>query len=316
MRICVLAGGVGSARFCAGLVRVVDPSDVTVIVNTGDDARMQGLYVSPDVDTVLYHMAGLTDWERGWGAAEESYRSHERYVELAERAGDTGVDLQEWFTLGDLDLATNMLRSRMLDAGRPLADAIDALRRALGVGARVLPMSNDPVRTVLETATGEVLDFQTYFVRHRHTDPISAVHFEGVTNASPAPGVLDAIAGADLLLIPPSNPIVSIGPVLSVRDIRDAAGSVPKRVAISPIVGGKALKGPADMLMRSLGHRQDAIGVARIYEGLIDTFVLDEADAMLAGDVANIGVRPIVCDTIMSSAEASAAVVKTVLERV
>jgi LPPG:FO 2-phospho-L-lactate transferase len=316
MRICAIAGGVGSARFLTGVARVVDPAELTIVANTGDDARVQGLYVSPDIDTILYHLAGLTDWERGWGTNDESYRTHERYSELVARAGDVGVDLQEWFTLGDLDLATNMLRTRMLDAGRSLTDATDAVRRALQVGAKVLPMSNDPVRTVLTTTDGDVLDFQTYFVRRRHTDEISAVTFDGIAGASPAPGVLDAIKGADLLLIPPSNPIISIGPVLAFRGVRDAVAAVRTRVAVSPIVGGKALKGPADMLMRSLGHAQDAVGVARIYQGLIDVFVLDQIDASLAPSVEALGMRAVVCDTIMSGPEAAGIVAKSVLESV
>jgi LPPG:FO 2-phospho-L-lactate transferase len=316
MRICVIAGGVGSARFCAGLVRVVDPSDVTIVVNTGDDERMRGLHVSPDVDTVLYHLAGLTDWDRGWGATGESYRAHDRYVELVSRVGDVAVDMHEWFTLGDVDLATNMLRSRLLDAGKTLTEATDALRRGLGVQACVLPMSNEPVRTMLRTSGGEVLDFQTYFVRRSHSDEITGVEFAGIADASPAPGVLEAIAGADLVLIPPSNPIVSIAPVLAFRGIRDAAAAVRTRVAVSPIVGGKALKGPADMLMRSLGHDQTAVGVARIYKDAVDVFVLDEADAALSPDVEALGLRAVVVDTIMSSPEASASVAKAVLASV
>jgi LPPG:FO 2-phospho-L-lactate transferase len=316
MRIVVLAGGVGSARFCAGLVRVVDPAELTVIVNTGDDARMRGLHVSPDIDTVLYHMAGLNDWERGWGATGETYRVHERYLELVSRAGDTGADLHDWFTLGDVDIATNMLRSRLLDAGRSLTEATDAVRRALGVEVKVLPMSNERVSTMLTNTAGELLDFQTYFVQRAHTDEISAVVFDGIGDASPAPGVLEAIGAADLLLIPPSNPIVSIAPVLAFRGIRDAVAAVRRRVAVSPIIGGRALKGPADMLMRSLGHEQTAVGVARIYRDLIDAFVLDNADASLAPDVEAMGLRAIVVDTIMSSPEASASVAKSVLANV
>ena len=294
----------------------MDPADLTVIVNTGDDARMRGLHVSPDIDTVLYHMAGLNDWERGWGATGESYRVHERYLELVSRLGETDVDLHDWFTLGDVDLATNMLRSRLLDAGRSLAVATDAVRRALGIGAKVLPMSNEPVRTVLTTSDGEVLDFQTYFVRRQHTDEIAAVSFDGIVGAVPAPGVLDAIRAADVLLIPPSNPIVSIGPILAFRGIRDAVRGVRTRVAVSPIIGGRALKGPADMLMRSLGHAQDAVGVANIYKDVIDAFVLDEADAALVPAIEALGVRAIVCDTIMSSPEAAAVVAKSVLQSV
>ena len=316
MRIVVIAGGVGSARFCAGLVRVVDPADLTVIVNTGDDARMRGLHVSPDIDTVLYHMAGRSDWERGWGATGESYLVHERYLELASRAGETGEDLHEWFTLGDVDLATNMLRSRLLDAGRTLAEATDAVRRALGIAPTVLPMSNEPVRTVLTSTGGDVLDFQTYFVRHQHADEIGAVSFDGIVRASPAPGVVDAIRHADVVLIPPSNPIISIGPVLAFRGIRDAIAGVRRRVAVSPIIGGRALKGPADMLMRSLGHEQTAVGVARIYRNVVDAFVLDEADAALAPEVEALGLRAVVADTIMSSPEAAASVAKAVLSGV
>lgn len=314
MRICAISGGVGSARFLSGLVRVIDPADLTIVANTGDDARMQGVYVSPDIDTILYHLAGQTDWERGWGTSGESYRTHERYVELVARAGDVGADLQEWFTLGDIDLATNMLRTRILDAGLGLSIAIDAVRRGLGITATVLPMSDDPVHTVLTTRDREVLEFQTYFVRRLHADEIAAVAFQGAERAAPAPGVLEAIGAADLIVIPPSNPILSIGPVLAVPGIRDAIerASVP-RVAVSPIVGGKALKGPADMLMRSLGHAQDAVGVARIYAGLVDAFVLDETDAALAPDVEALGLRAIVCDTIMSSPEAAARVAKDVL---
>ena len=313
MRVCVIAGGVGSARFCAGLVRVVDPVDLTVVVNTADDARMRGLHVSPDVDTVLYHLAGLNDWDRGWGTTDESYRSHDRYVELVQRAGVGDADLHEWFTLGDLDLATNMLRSRLLDAGKSLAEATDALRRALGVQTTVLPMSDDPVRTVLRNTAGETLDFQTYFVRRQHADEIAGVEFEGVNAASPAPGVLAAIEAADLVLIPPSNPIVSVGPVLAVPRVREAVQKARLRLGVSPIVGGRALKGPADMLMRSLGHEQTATGVARIYQGLLDVFVIDDADGSLAPEVSSLGMRAVVCDTIMSSSEKAAIVAKSVL---
>lgn len=317
MRVCAIAGGVGSARFCAGLVRVIDPDDLTVVSNTGDDDRMQGLYVCPDIDTLLYHLAGLADWERGWGVASETYRSHERYVELAARAGVPGTDLHEWFTLGDTDLATNLLRTRLLDAGRPLHVAVAAVGRALGVRPVVLPMSDDAVRTRLETAAGEVLDFQTYFVRRRHTDEVRAVRFEGAENARPSPGVVEAIAAADVVVIPPSNPIVSVAPVLAVPGVRDAVAATDAvRVAVSPIVSGRALKGPADMLMRSLGHAQDAVGVARIYEGLVDAFVLDEQDAALAPKIEALGMRAVVCDTIMSSPDAAGGVAKSVLGHV
>lgn len=292
----------------------MNPGDLTIIVNTADDARVQGLHISPDIDTVLYHLAGLSDWERGWGLSKESFAAHDRYRELAAGAGDSSVDLQEWFALGDRDLATHLLRSRLLDEGRTLSEATDALRRALGLACVVVPVTDDPVRTVLTTREGEVLEFQTYFVKNRHADEISAVEFTGATQARPAAGVVEAIASADVLFIPPSNPIVSIGPVLAVPGIRDAiASTTAKRIAVSPIIGGRALKGPADMLMRSLGHEQDAVGVARIYEGLVDVFVLDEADRARADDVESVGMRAIVCDTIMSSPEAAGRIARGIL---
>lgn len=315
MRVCVLAGGVGSARWLAGAVRVVDPSELTVIVNVGDDERVRGLHVSPDVDTVLYHLAGLEDWERGWGTAGESYAVQERYAELASRAGEDDTDLQEWFTLGDRDLATNLLRTRLLDAGRPLSEATDVLRRALGVPCRVLPATDDTLRTVLRTTDGRTLDFQEYFVRRRQEPAIAEVVVRG--DADAAPGVIDAIETADVLVIPPSNPILSVEPVLAVAGVRATLASRTRpSVAVSPIVGGRALKGPADLLMRSLGHDVSALGVARLYRALVDVFVVDERDAALAGDIASLGLRPLVCDTVMRSPEQAATLAKTILDAV
>jgi LPPG:FO 2-phospho-L-lactate transferase len=315
MRVCAIAGGVGSARFLAGLVRVVDPSEVTVIGNTGDDERVRGLHVSPDIDTVLYHLAGETDWERGWGIADESFVANDRYVSLVERAG-VDADMQEWFGLGDRDLATNMFRTRLLDAGRSLSFAVDALRRAMGIASTVLPMSDTSVRTELITAGGERLDFQTYFVRRQHGDDISAVDFVGADAASPATGVLEAIAGADVLVIPPSNPIVTVAPVLAICGVRDAiAASGATRIAVSPIVGGRAIKGPLEALLRSFGHDVSPAGVAAIYGGLVDVFVLDEQDAGSAPAIEALGMRAVVCDTIMSSPEAAARLAKDVLAR-
>ena len=317
MRVCVIAGGVGSARFLAGLVRVVDPSEVTVIGNTGDDERVRGLHVSPDIDTVLYHLAGETDWERGWGMSDESFVANSRYVSLVERAG-VDVDMQEWFGLGDRDLATNMFRTRLLDAGRPLSFAIDALRRAMGIGSVVLPMSDSPVRTELVTASGERLDFQTYFVRRQHGDEVVSVEFVGASDvARPAPGVLDAISSAGVVVIPPSNPIVTVAPVLAVPGIRDAiARSSAVRVAVSPIVGGRAIKGPLEPLLRAFGHDVSPSGVAAIYRGLVDVFVLDALDASEAAAVEALGMRPVVCDTIMSGPDEAARLAKEVLDDV
>ena len=316
MRVCVIAGGVGSARFLAGLVRVVDPSEVTVIGNTGDDERVRGLHVSPDIDTVLYHLAGETDWERGWGMSDESFVANSRYVDLVSRAA-VDVDMQEWFGLGDRDLATNMFRTRLLDSGRPLSFAIDALRRAMGIGSVVLPMSDSPVRTELVTVAGERLDFQTYFVRRQHGDLIATVDFVGDDVARPAPGVIEALEGAELIVIPPSNPIVTVAPVLAVPDIREAIErSSAVRVAVSPIVGGRAIKGPLEALLRAFGHDVSPSGVARIYGGLVDVFVLDALDAAEAAAVEPIGMRPLVCDTIMSGPDEAARLAKEVLDGV
>ena len=313
MRVCVIAGGVGSARFLAGLVRVVDPSEVAVIGNTGDDERVRGLHVSPDIDTVLYHLAGETDWERGWGMSDESFVANERYVDLVKRAG-VDVDMQEWFGLGDRDLATNMFRTRLLEAGRSLSFAVDALRRAMGIAATVLPMSDQPVRTELVTSSGERLDFQTYFVRRQHGDVVASVDFVGSDVARPASGVREALEGAELIVIPPSNPIVTVAPVLAVPGIRDAiAVSSAVRVAVSPIVGGHAIKGPLEALLRSFGHEVSPLGVARIDEGLVDAFVFDTLDAGLAPAVERLGMRAVVCDTIMSSPDEAARLAKDVV---
>lgn len=314
MRTCVLAGGVGSARFLAGLIRVLDPSEMTVVVNTGDDERIRGLHVSPDVDTVLYHLAAATDWERGWGLDGETFVANERYAELAGAAG-SDVDMQEWFALGDRDLATHLFRSRLLDAGIGLTAATDALRRAMGISVRVLPMTDATVATKLTTTEGERLDFQTYFVRRHHADDLAAVEYEGAAEASPSPVVTEALADADLVIIPPSNPLLSVGPILALAGVRDAVAST-RAVAVSPIVGGRAIKGPADTILASFGHDVSAAGVAQMYADIVDLYVMDRNDESSAGAVAALGVEPLVCDTIMSSPEAAARLCKEILAHV
>jgi LPPG:FO 2-phospho-L-lactate transferase len=314
MRICVIAGGVGSARLCTGLVRAAHPADITVIANIADDEVMRGLHISPDVDSILYHLAGLTYWERGWGMDKESFVANDRYRELASRL-EVDSDLQEWFALGDRDLATHMLRTRLLDEGHTLGYAIDALRRAMGIEATVLPASDNRVRTKVETTSSEHLDFQTYFVRRQQDEDIASVVYEGAESAAPAPGVIEAMEQAEVLLIGPSNPILSVEPILAVPRIRETiTSSSAARIAVSPIIGGKALKGPADRLLDSLGHEASAAGVARYYGDLIDTFVLDGTDEALAGEIKELGLRPIVCDTIMSSPEAAGRLAATILD--
>ncbi len=317
MRVCAIAGGVGSARLCAGLARVVDQRDLTVVVNTGDDERIRGLHVSPDVDTVLYHLAVLTDWERGWGLAEESFIAHERYQRLVERLPEIEDDLQDWFALGDRDLATHLLRGRLLDLGRPLGEVTQALARSFGIESIVLPMSDDAVRTVVTTTEGERLDFQSYFVRRHHTDALSNIEYVGAAEASPARGVIEAVQSADVIVIPPSNPVMSVAPVLAVPGVRTAlTRSAAIRVAVSPIVGGRAIKGPADKVMASLGHEVSPVGVAAMYKGLIDVFVLDEVDEDRRKDIEALEMRPLVLDTIMSGPEEAARLAKDILDAI
>lgn len=312
MRITALAGGVGSARFLSGMARVVDASQMTVIVNTGDDERIRGLHVSPDVDTVLYHLGGRADWQRGWGILGDTFTVQERYATLVSYSGFE--DAQEWFGLGDTDLATHMLRSRMLDCGLTLSDATRSLARACEVRCTVLPMSDDEVRTELVTLEGERLTMQEYFVARHQQDEIREVAYLGSDAARPASGVLESIAQADVVVVPPSNPILSVAPVLSVPGVREALASAQgKRLAVSPIIAGRAVKGPAGRLLASLGHEVSALGVARMYQDLVDVFVLDEADSHLAEGVAALGMSSLVTDTMMRSAADAARLVTTVL---
>jgi LPPG:FO 2-phospho-L-lactate transferase len=302
--IVVLAGGVGAARFLQGLVQVVPPAEVTVIVNTADDVELHGLHVSPDVDSVLYHLAGLADEARGWGVRDETFAA-------LEMLGRYGADT--WFQLGDRDLATHVYRTMLLRQGLPLSAATDALRRGLGIASRLLPMTDARVATYVQTPDGW-LPFQVYFVRRRAADPVVGVEFRGVEAAPPGPGVLEALAAADGVLLAPSNPIVSLGPILAVPGVRAALEATPARlVAISPIVGGATIKGPADRMLRGLGREVSAVGVAEGYRDLLDAFVLDRVDAALAPRVEALGMRAIVADTIMRGPAEKAALARTAL---
>lgn len=281
--IVVLAGGLGGSRLVDSLARAAGPEAVTAIVNVGDDLKFLGLYVSPDLDTVLYTLAGLLDEERGWGIRDESYAA----IGAAERLG-----AETWFTLGDRDLGLHLVRTGLLRGGSSLSAVTARLAEALGVGVRLLPATDDRLRTFVSTPAGE-LDFQTWFVRRRHADPVLAVRFEGAETARPAPGVLDAIAAAELVVIAPSNPFVSIGPILAVPGLREALAQ--RRVAaVSPLVGGKALRGPLAEMLASLGHEPTARGVAAVYGDLVSTFVLDPADAALAPAIPGAVVAPTV----------------------
>ena len=291
MKVVVLSGGVGGARFVQGLVEVVEPRDVTVIGNVGDDVEVLGLHVSPDLDSILYALAGLNDEERGWGRADETWRALETVGELG---GET------WFQLGDLDLGLHLVRTQALRSGEPLSSVTGRLAVALGIETHVLPATDDRLRTWIETPAGE-FPFQEWFVARGHRDEVDAVRFEG--EAAPAPGVLDALEQAELLLVAPSNPYVSIGPILAVDAIREALASrrVPA-VAVSPLIGGRAVRGPADRMLARLAGGTSPAHVAGQYFGLIDALVVDEADA---DDLDGLGeVRPIVTRTLMTDPEA------------
>jgi LPPG:FO 2-phospho-L-lactate transferase len=289
--VIALAGGVGGAKLSHGLQAVLPPGGLRVIVNTADDFDHLGLRMCTDLDTVLYTLANRENPATGWGIAGDTRTTLDALAAYGE---------DPWFMVGDQDFATHIFRTKELRAGRTLSVVTAALASASAVPTRILPMTDDVVATLVDTPTGR-LSFQDYFVARRQADDVTGVVFEGIDSASPAPGVIDAIASADLLVFAPSNPIVSIGPILAVPGIRDAVAESPAlKVAVSPIIGGKALKGPADRMLQTLGHEVSALGVARIYQGLLDWFVIDDADADLAPAIEGTGVRVHVADTIMS----------------
>jgi LPPG:FO 2-phospho-L-lactate transferase len=290
VRVTVLSGGVGGARFVRGLVDAVDPAGVTVIGNVGDDLEVLGLHVSPDLDSILYALADLNDEERGWGRAGETWNA-------LEAAAEVGGDA--WFQLGDRDLGLHLVRTEALRRGNPLSTVTAELAKALGVEARILPATDDLLRTWIQTKAGE-LEFQDWFVRRGHKDEVLGVRYEGAEDARPAPGVLDALAEADLIVIAPSNPYVSIGPVLAVQEIRAAITNrrVPS-VAVSPLIGGKSVKGPADRMLNRLAGGTGPAQVTSCYKGLIDALVYDESDGEVGLDVT-----PILTKTLMVDADA------------
>jgi LPPG:FO 2-phospho-L-lactate transferase len=313
MKIVALAGGVGAGKFLRGVVRAYPEDLATVVVNTGDDISVHGLHVSPDLDSVCYWLAGLMDRERGWGRADETFHA-------MDALRSTGA-VDAWFNLGDRDLATHILRTQLLHDGQTLSRATAELRQALfGLTIDVVPMTDDTVTTRIEVfdEAGEPLDlhFQEYWVRRRAADPVKAVRFDGVERAAPAPGVVDAIAGADVLLLCPSNPVVSIGPILAVPGIRDAVASRPERVVgISPIVAGAPLAGMADKLMPVAGLEVSAAGAARAYRDLLSGWVIDERDRSSASKIEEeLGVRVAVTDTVMRDDDVAASVARAAVE--
>jgi len=288
--VVALAGGIGAARFLSGLTRVLAPERILVIGNTADDAEIHGLHISPDLDTVTYTLAGWSDPKRGWGIRGDSFR-------CLEALGRLGADT--WFQLGDRDLATHLYRTQRAREGAKLTEITAEITATLGVRSRIVPMSDDRVRTRIGTPKGE-LEFQTYFVKRRARDKVLSVRFEGAAEAKPAGGVIEAIAGAAAIILCPSNPFISIGPILAVPGIREALQSRRDRVlAISPIVGGRALKGPAAHMMKGMGLRPAAVEVARLYADFVSIFVLDEVDKKQAAAVTKLGTRPVVTNTVM-----------------
>lgn len=292
MRVTLLAGGTGGTKLAHGFALLANQEavDLTVIANVGDDTELHGLHVSPDVDALLYTLGGLIDAERGWGVRADTYTAHAMFERYGEPA---------WFTIGDADLATDVVRTARLREGATLTDATAAMATALGIRARILPASDDPYRTLIETDAG-TLAFQDYFVRLRQAPEVRGVSFDNA-DARPTEAVLDAIHEADLVVIGPSNPIVSVGPILELPGVRQAVAEAPQTVAVSPIVAGRALKGPADRMLTSLGHESTALGVARLYLGVVDRFVLDDADAALAPQVEALGMEALVAPTVMRS---------------
>lgn len=311
MRVTALAGGVGAGKLLRGLVRAVDPAGVTAIVNVADDMTHLGLHISPDLDSVTYWLAGVMDRERGWGRAGESFRAMDALEQLAG---------ESWFSLGDLDLATHLYRTQRLREGARLSEVTAEISDRLGVPCRVLAASDDPVRTWLDVTLpggeGAFLPFQRYWVEHRAEPAVRAIHFLGADEAAPAPVVLEAIEGADAVLLCPSNPVVSLLPILAIPGIREAVEARRDRVVgISPIVGGAPLAGMADKVMPALGLEVSAAGAAEAYRGLLGAWLIDEADADLAPKIEERdGIRCVVTDTIMTDDAAAERLVRAALE--
>jgi LPPG:FO 2-phospho-L-lactate transferase len=302
VNVAVLSGGVGGARFLRGLVGVVAPGNVSIIGNVADDLEILGLHVSPDLDSILYALAGVADEQRGWGRADESWRALETVGSLGGEA---------WFSLGDRDLGLHLVRTELLRAGASLSQVTAQLAQAMGLEAALLPASDEPVRTFLETPAG-TFPFQTWFVARGHSDEVDAVHYTGAAAARPAPRVIEAIGGADLIVIAPSNPYVSIGPILAVTEIRQAIAlrTVPC-VAVSPLVGGRAVKGPADRMLQRLAGGTTPAHIAACYPGLLDALVIDASDEEVELPA---GVRRIVTNTLMTDLDAARRLAATVLE--
>ena len=303
--ITALAGGVGAARFLTGLVKLVKEEDLTVVVNTGDDIELYGLHISPDIDIVSYTLAGIVDEEKGWGIQGDTFRGLEALKKLGNEA---------WFTLGDADLATHMFRTNLLKKELKLSEVTALITKALGLKVKILPMTDDRFETRILTKDG-LIHFEEYFVKNSSKDEVLGVEFIGADTAKPALGVVEAILSSELLVVCPSNPVVSIGTILAVGGIREALRQTnAQTVAISPIVGGAPIKGPADKLLKALGFEVSAYSVAKLYADFLDTFVIDTVDASEKGRIEELGIEVRITNTIMRTLDDKVALAKTVLE--
>jgi LPPG:FO 2-phospho-L-lactate transferase len=305
MKVCALAGGVGGAKLASGLQDVLAPGDLSMVVNTADDFDLWGLHICPDLDTVVYTLAGISNPDTGWGIADESFET----LNMLESYGE-----ETWFKLGDRDLATHILRTSRMHSGETITEVTVGLSVALGVESAVLPMSDDPVSTVLDTTEGR-LDFQEYFVRRGQRDEVLGIELRGIQDAGPTERVLAALSDADAIVLCPSNPVVSVGPILALPGITEAlaSASAPK-VAVSPIVGGRALKGPADRMLASLGHEVSATGVARMYAGLVDGMVVDRTDEGERAGIEALGMCVLTTGSVMRDTEDRARLAAETLE--
>jgi len=303
--ITALAGGVGAARFLQGLVRIVPEKEITVIVNTGDDIELYGLHISPDLDIVMYTLAGIVDEEKGWGIRGDTFHCLETLRKYGHEA---------WFNLGDRDFATHICRTHLLKSGLSLSEVTGRLCQALGLSVKILPMTNDRFATKIATDSG-VMHFQEYLVKRSAQDRVVNVVFEGAEEAQPAPGLINSILESDIVVVCPSNPIVSIGTMLSVKNVRTALKETKaKVVAISPIVGGRPIKGPADKLMQGLGLDVSAYSVAKLYQDFLDAFIIDRVDEAEKEHIESLGAEVVVTNTIMKTLEDKVQLAKVVLE--
>jgi len=305
--ITVLSGGVGAGRLLQGLVQVVPQQDVTIVSNTGDDLEVFGLHVSPDIDIVIYHLASAVNEETGWGLAGDTFHA----LDALARFGH-----ETWFALGDRDLATSIHRTYLLRQGLTLSQATAEIARAFGLDVTILPMSDEPVRTRVETQDG-LLDFQEYLVKRGASDAFRGLKLAGIEDARPAPGVIEAITAAEAVVIAPSNPIVSIGPILALPGVRAALRQTEARVvAVSPIVGGAVLKGPAAKMLKGMRMEVSAWQVGWLYQDFLNVLVIDQADADLAPRIRELGLEVVVTDTIMKGMEKKAALARTVVQAI